>query len=60
LIGPLIQIGAKIFLIAECFPLLFRNSSIVLDTLISLPATPTFPIPLPDGITQAKKPGYFI
>ena len=28
-------------------------------TFISLPATPTFPLPSPDGITHPKNPGYF-
>ncbi len=59
LMGPLIQIGAKIFLMVENPPLSFRILSSVSATLISLPATPTFPLPYPDGITHAKKPGYF-
>jgi len=44
-IGPLIQIGAYIFLIVEKFPLSFRIISNASDTLIPLPATPTFPFP---------------
>jgi len=59
LMGPLIQIGAKIFLIVECLPLSLRILSNVSDTLIPLPATPTFPLPSPDGITHAKNPAYF-
>ena len=59
LIGPLIQIGAKIFLIVENFPFSLRILSSASDTLIPLPATPTFPLPSPDGIIHAKNPGYF-
>ena len=59
LIGPLIQIGAKIFLIVENSPFSLRNSSNVSATLMPLPAIPTFPFPSFDGITHAKNPGYF-
>ena len=58
-IGPFIQIGAKIFLIVENSPLDFRNSSIRVTVLIPLPETPTFPTPSPEGITHAKKSGYY-
>ena len=58
-IGPLIQIGANIFLIVEYFPFSLRISFNVSDTLIPFPATPTFPFPSLDGITHAKNPGYF-
>ncbi len=51
--------GAKIFLIVECFPLLARNSLRTFAALIPFPATPTLPIPSEDGIIHAKNPGYF-
>jgi len=58
-IGPLIQIGANIFLIVENCPFSLRNSSNVSATLIPFPAIPIFPFPSLDGITYAKNPGYF-
>ena len=58
-IGPLIQIGAYIFLIVENFPFSLRIESNASATLIPFPATPTFPFPSFDGIIHAKNPGYF-
>ena len=57
--GPLIQIGANIFLIVENPPFDFKNSSILAKVLIPFPETPTFPTPLPEGIIHAKNSGYF-
>ena len=58
LIGPFIQIGAKIFLIIEKSPLDFKNPSITSAEFISFPETPTLPTPSPEGIIHSKNPGY--
>jgi hypothetical protein len=59
LMGPLIHTGANIFLIVENSPFSLRKLSNVSETLIPLPAIPTFPLPSLDGIIHAKNPGYF-